>query len=249
MERVFIHDLNLYNGWSIGDLFSSIINYRFTNKNDLIVVTHKSLHTLTLFLFGDFVKECSDILTSDTKRIHIPFTDTPRLANTKITINYNTSILDSIPNDELLPENSIVLLLNRSDNYVLPHNIINDILSVCKGKNTFIRNVIDNKKYTSSYLTLDIPEYTYSLMSLLKSCIQRNVKIIMQRAGICEVFAYTSTNPIFIIYPTTPASMEDFTFSDRYTNEFIKPTCKITEYLLKNYDTNEFTSKLRDFVE
>ena len=250
MKRVLIHHLNLLKGWSIGDLFSSLVYYRYTNKDKIIVVTHKTLHALTLFLFGDFVMECSDVLTPNTIQIHRMFTEIPNVSDNILNINYNKSLLSSIPEEELLPNNSVLLILNRSDNYILPANIINEILSGCKSKQTFIRNVKDNEIYKSSYLELEgIPEYTFGLMCLIKSCMTRNIKIIMQRAGISEVFAYISINPIFIIYPEEPKWIEEFTFTKLYKNEHLKPLCSITEYMLKDYETTDFISKLNSFID
>jgi hypothetical protein len=249
MERVMIHDINLLKGWCIGDLFSSLVYYRYTNPKSIVVVTHKSLHALTLFLFGDFVIECSDVFTANTIGIHRNFTQIPSVANSILNINYNRSLLSSIPEDELLPNNSVLLILNRSDNYVLPAHIINDIVSSCKSQNTFIRNVKDNEIYKSSYLKLEgVGEYTCSLMALIKSCMTRNIKIIMQRAGISEVFAYISNNPIFIIYPESPDWITNFTFKHLYNNDNMKPRCSITEYMLQNYEKNDFIGKLNDFV-
>jgi hypothetical protein len=249
MKRVIIHNINLTKGLCIGDLFSSLVYYRYNNPKGIVVVTHKSLHDLTLFLFGDFVIECSDVFTQNTIRIHRNFTEIPSVANSILKINYNISLLSSIREDELLPNNSVLLMLNRSDNYVLPEHIINDILSSCKSHNTFIRNVKDNEIYKSSYLKLEgIPEYTFGLMALMKSCITRNIKIIMQRAGISEVFAYISINPIFIIYPESPEWIKNFTFKDLYNNDNLRPMCKITEYMLTNYEKNDFVGKLNDFV-
>jgi hypothetical protein len=200
MKEIFIHHDNLLKGWCIGDLFSSLVYYRYTNNDKIVVVTHKTLHALTLFLFGDFVIECSDVLTPNTIGIHKMFTEIPSVANSILKINYNISLLSSIPEEELLPNDSVLLILNRSDNYVLSKYIIDDILVSCKSKKTFIRNVKDNEIYKSSYLELEgIEEYTFSLMALIKSCMTRNIKIIMQRAGISEVFAYISNNPVFII--------------------------------------------------
>ena len=77
----------------------------------------------------------------------------------------------------------------------------------------------------------------------------RNIKIIMQRAGISEVFAYISTNPLFIIYPDTPNWIEQFSFEKLYNNDNLKPMCQITEYMLRKYEKNDFIGKLNTFIE
>jgi hypothetical protein len=248
-NTVYIHDSNLYKGWSIGDLFNSLVYLRQEHKGDKIVVaSHKSLHPLIHFLFGDIVSHCIEHKTQFTKLIHTTFVDLIHKIRVPIQLHYTMSLLDTIPDEHLLPNNTILLICNRSDNNLLPAHVIDDILNVTRNQSVYIRNVIDNSFYKPSFLTLDIPNYSHDLMSLVKSCMTRKIKIIMYRCGLVDMLAYISTIPIFLIFPSEPKWVEEFSFEAQSKNVFLRPS-QISEYKLSQYSQDAFKSQLKTFIE
>jgi len=255
MKYISFHDGILYKGINLGDLFCSLLALKniYNGPDKIICCAHNTFHELIMFLFSDFVSECINYRPDNTPIIHSPFIGLSNIITKKITFSYNYKYFDNIDDNMLLPDNSTLIILHTSSQDLLHSIIIDNILNVCKDKNYYIRNVIDNKEYDKTYIVNE-KQYKHSLMALFKSCMTRKIKIIMVRNGFADVLAYNCKIPMFIIYPIgglKVGELKEWNFNihnkNKYLTEAINPN--IYEYYLEKYNKDEFIYKLRKFIE
>ena len=250
MKYYFIHQPNYKNGWSIGDLFCSLIYLSHQEKKEKItLLTHESLVPFVKCIFPNLIDEFVFNRYVNFVSIHINFVRLAGIINAPLNLKINHMLLNK-NNDKLLPNNSVLLILNRSDQYVLKDDVINIISKTSSNKNVYIRNVTDNRTYTKSYVKYNgFKSYEEDLMCLIESCMKRRIKIIMNRNGLVDVLGYITHIPIFILYPENPDWIKDFNFShhkkNKYLNNAMNPN--ITEYFINN-DNIDLEQKLISFL-
>jgi len=248
----YIHIHNWQKGWSIGDLFNSLLfllSEKRTNEK-IILLTHESFVPFVKCIFPDLIDE---FVFNDNNNnfvsIHKDFVKLASIINAPLNLKINHRLLLN-NNDKLLPNNSILLILNRSDQYLLNIDVTNIILKTCSNKNVYIRNVIDNHTYQKSYVKYNYCQsYEEDLMCLIESCMKRQIKIIMNRCGLVDALGYITQIPIFILYTQTPNWIKNFNFSvhigNKYLNEKMNPN--ITEYFINNNNI-DLEQKLNIFL-
>jgi hypothetical protein len=250
MKYYYVHFPNFQKGYSIGDLFNSLLvlsQHEKNEKNTLLI--HKSLVPFVKCIFPGLIDEF--IFYPDSNhftRIHKNFVLISNIINSPLSLKIDHKLFDI--NNKLLPNDSILLILNCSKQSLLNQDITNTILKECSNKKIYIRNVIDNPNYKNSIVKHNnCKSYEEDLMSLIESCIKRKIKIIMNRNGLVDVLAYITKIPIFIIYPDDSDWIQYFNFGCHKKNEYLNNAMNpnITEYFISN-NNNDLEQKLHKFL-
>lgn len=251
MKYYYIHHNNFLKGWSIGDLFNSLLYLsQFEKKEQITLLTHESLVAFVEYVFPGlidvFVFEHDNSITFIS--IHKTFIHLPKIIHGPLHLKTHDVFIHS--DNKLLPDDSILFILNRSDQYLLNSDTVHTILKVCSNHKVYIRNVVDNNTYKKSFVQIkNCISYEENLMCLIESCMKKRIKIIMNRSGLVDALGYISKLPIFLLFPECPNWLHTFSFRSHDQNVYLKSKMNpnIMEYFL-NKDNSDLEQQLKIFL-